>query len=160
MRLEGAREELKALFFGFEGRIRKLSFAIDPVQLMVATLAINLLSLALPLTAMQVYDRILAHRATDTLLVLAIGVILAATVECVLRVGRSMIVGLNGAHFEHEAAVKALSNILEAEPRSLGNAAPAVIAQDIAVVPEFLDTLSGLFAHVNVTFRKLFFRIR
>ncbi len=81
--------------------------------LLASSLVINALALALPMMTMQVYDRILSNRAEDTLLVLAGGVLLAALTEFILRVCRSVVVGLNGAGFEHEATTLALKRILE-----------------------------------------------
>ncbi len=111
--------------------------------LLASSLAVNTLALALPLMTMQVYDRILSNHASDTLLVLSIGVITAASIECVLRICRSMIVGLNGAHFEHEAAVRALTNVLNAEPRITARDSHAVIAQDIGAAGRLKDYYGG-----------------
>ena len=44
-------------------------FRLKKSELVTATLAINLLSLALPVMVLQVYDRILANRSDGTLVV-------------------------------------------------------------------------------------------
>ncbi len=111
--------------------------------LLASSLAVNMLALALPLMTMQVYDRILANRSEDTLLVLSLGVLIAASAECILRMCRSMVVGLNGAHFEHETAVDVLHHVLEAEPRLIGKSSPAVIAQDIGATARLRDYYGG-----------------
>ena len=110
--------------------------------LFVSSFAINTLALALPLMTMQVYDRILANRSEDTLLVLSLGVLVAASMECALRMCRSMVVGLNGANFEHETAVEVLHHVLETEPRAIG-ASPTVIAQDIGATARLRDYYGG-----------------
>ena len=46
-------------------------------ELIVATIAINLLSLALPIMVLQIYDRIMTNHSVNTLSVLAIGVCIA-----------------------------------------------------------------------------------
>lgn len=111
--------------------------------LLMSSLAVNTLALALPLMTMQVYDRILSNQAYDTLLVLSLGVIVAALSECVLRICRSMLVGKNGAAFEHEAAVRTLENVLVSEPRTLSRVAPAIIAQDIGAAARLKDYYGG-----------------
>lgn len=111
--------------------------------LLASSLAVNALALALPLMTMQVYDRVLSNRAEDTLIVLSAGVLMAAAVEFILRVGRTMVVGLNGASFEHEAAVTALGKLIESEPRAHGHASSAVLAQDIGAAARLKDYYGG-----------------
>ena len=111
--------------------------------LLASSLALNALALALPLMTMQIYDRVLTNHAEDTLLVLSVGVMIAAIVEFVLRICRSMVVGLNGAHFEHGAATTALQQLLEAEPRVHGHAPAAVLAQDIGAAARLKDYYGG-----------------
>lgn len=111
--------------------------------LLASSLAVNALALALPLMTMQVYDRVLAGHAEDTLAVLAGGVIIAAMAELVLRICRSIIVGMSGAQFEHEAATHALGALLQAEPRAHEDASGAVLAQDIGAAARLKDYYGG-----------------
>ncbi len=111
--------------------------------LLVSSLALNALALALPLMTMQIYDRVLSNHAQDTLLVLSIGVLIAACIEFTLRVCRSIIVGLNGAQFEHDAAIAALARLLDAEPRAIDDLSPSVLAQDIGAAARLKDYYGG-----------------
>jgi len=111
--------------------------------LLSASLALNALALALPLMTMQIYDRVLSNRATDTLLVLAVGVLVAASAEFILRICRSMVVGLNGAAFEHEAATLALDKTIKTEPRQLKEMTSTVLAQDIGAAARLKDYYGG-----------------
>ena len=116
--------------------------------LLASSLAVNLLALALPLMTMQIYDRVLPNRASDTLLVLTIGVSLAALAEFVLRICRSVATGLSGAGFEHDAATLALRHVLETDPKALGragigSAAPAILAQHIGAAARLKDYYGG-----------------
>ena len=60
-------------------------------DLFLATVFINVLSLALPVMLLQVYDRIIPNAASGTLALLVIGVGMALVLEAVFRVIRSYI---------------------------------------------------------------------
>jgi ATP-binding cassette subfamily B protein len=81
-------------------------------DLIVVSLVLNLLGLVLPLTLLQVYDRILPSTATDTLTALGIGIAAAVTLETVLRISRSAVTGWTSARFEHMAATRTLGSLL------------------------------------------------
>ena len=76
--------------------------------LLLCTLAINLLSLALPVMTLQVYDRILPNPGTGTLPVLVTGVCVAIFLEVLLRLSRSYVIGRAGAAYEHRMACRAV----------------------------------------------------
>ena len=65
-------------------------------ELIISTIAINLLSLALPIMVLQIYDRIMTNRSESTLLVLAIGVCLAILFAAILRIARAYTTGWTG----------------------------------------------------------------
>ncbi|MEO5328233.1 MAG: ABC transporter transmembrane domain-containing protein [Magnetococcus sp. THC-1_WYH] len=81
-------------------------------DLFLVSFMINLLGLALPLTLLQIYDRILQFQAVSTLSLLIIGVSVALLLEGVLRIGRSYIGAWLGARFEHLAACSAVERLL------------------------------------------------
>ncbi|GAB6052816.1 type I secretion system permease/ATPase [Magnetospira thiophila] len=81
-------------------------------QLILASLAINLLSLALPLALLQVYDRIIPNSSLSTLLILVVGVAVALLLELLLRIARSEITSWVGSRFEHMAGCAAFRHIL------------------------------------------------
>lgn len=59
------------------------------IQIILAVLCINILSVALPLFVMNVYDRVIPNLAYVTLWTLAVGVIIAMTLDLFLRVLRN-----------------------------------------------------------------------
>lgn len=81
-------------------------------DLALASLFINVLALAMPLTLLQVYDRIIPNTAEGTLVVLIVGVGTALLLEAVLRQGRSYVSGWMGARFEHLAGVAAVERLI------------------------------------------------
>ncbi|MBF0614509.1 MAG: ATP-binding cassette domain-containing protein [Magnetococcales bacterium] len=83
-------------------------------DLFSASLAINLLSLALPLVLIQVYDRIIPNASLPTLGVLVGGCVVAIILENLLRLVRSYISGWMATRFEHLAGCEAVDKILDA----------------------------------------------
>ena len=76
------------------------------VELMTASLLINILSLALPLVLMQVYDRIIANGARETLILLVCGCTVAVILECLLRFCREAASAWAGSRFEYSSGNK------------------------------------------------------
>ncbi|MEL6947699.1 MAG: ATP-binding cassette domain-containing protein [Pseudomonadota bacterium] len=60
-------------------------------SLILATFAINVLALSLPLATMNIFDRVISNAAFDTLWVLAIGVVLALVFDFSLRTLRASV---------------------------------------------------------------------
>jgi len=82
------------------------------VDLLLVTVLVNILALALPLTLMQVYDRILVNQAIDTLVWLIVGCVVALSLEATLRITRAFISGYMAARFEHAAGCEAVDRLL------------------------------------------------
>jgi len=98
---------------GFMHDLRALPmFMRSSIDLFLASVGINVLSLALPIVLMQVYDRIVPTHATNTLLWLVIGFLCALMLESVLRICRSTITNWMSARFEHTVAHACVSRWL------------------------------------------------
>lgn len=112
--------------------------------LIASTICINLLGLALPVMMMQVYNRILPSRSEDTLLIISIGVIIAAACDLALKMARHQIIFNNAANFEIKTSNRILNRVLNAD-RSKSSTAPATqIAQDILSVGQLKNAYSGI----------------
>ena len=81
-------------------------------DLAVASLFLNVLGLALPMSLLQVYDRILPNHSTGTMVLLMAGVLGALILESILNFGRSYITGWIGARFEHKAGCAAITRLM------------------------------------------------
>ncbi|MBF0146566.1 MAG: ATP-binding cassette domain-containing protein [Magnetococcales bacterium] len=81
-------------------------------SMMTASLAINLTAMALPITLMQVYDRILANKSTHTLIWLVFGCVVAILLEAALRLARAHISGWQAARFEHKVGMQAIHQVV------------------------------------------------
>jgi ATP-binding cassette, subfamily C, bacterial LapB len=83
--------------------------------LVTASLLINLLNLALPITLLQIYDRIIPHRATSTLTLLIIGVSIALLIELFLRIARAYLNAWSDAKLEYGLCTHAFHHLLNAQ---------------------------------------------
>lgn len=90
-------------------------FETSAASLLLATLSISILSLALPVMTLQVYDRILPNPGSGTLPVLIVGVCVAVALEAMLRLSRAYILGWSGASYEHHLSCAAMNRILRSD---------------------------------------------
>ncbi|MEM7236693.1 MAG: ABC transporter transmembrane domain-containing protein [Pseudomonadota bacterium] len=82
---------------------------------------VNLLGLVLPLSILQVYDRVIPNLADATLGAI-IGILLVTIVsDTVLRLSRQYSDGFNAAKFSHNISVDALDRILHADQRTFAS---------------------------------------
>ncbi len=61
------------------------------VLAVMASICAHLLSLALPLALLHIYDRILPNQAYGTTVILALGISVAIVLEAFLRYGRAVL---------------------------------------------------------------------
>ncbi|MGE5504342.1 MAG: peptidase domain-containing ABC transporter [Actinomycetota bacterium] len=80
----------------------------------LSSVFLNVLGLALPMSLLQVYDRILPNKSTGTMVLLMGGVLGALIIESILNFGRSWVTGWVGAKFEHKAGCTALDRLVMA----------------------------------------------
>ncbi len=85
------------------------------MEIIIASLVMNILSLALPLSLLQVYDRIIPNTSFGTLIVLVMGVLFAVSLETLLRVARGNIISWVGTKFEHRLSCAAFERVLNAQ---------------------------------------------
>lgn len=111
--------------------------------LLMCTLAINMLSLALPVMTLQVYDRILPNPGTGTLPILMTGVCLAVMLEAVLRLCRSYVIGRASATYEHRMACTAMGKVLNADLSQMGSYGIGEHLHRMASVSKLKDFYNG-----------------
>ncbi len=113
-------------------------------EALFATIAINVIGLAIPLFTMNVYDRVLPNFSLDTLTVLAIGVCLAALFDFALRLLRTHIVDGTSRRidvlFLNRIFARYLATALSKERRMVGSDANAF--RDTDVIREFHSSAS------------------
>lgn len=69
------------------------------------------MALALPITLMQIYDRILANKAVSTLIWLIVGCVSAMVLESIVKIVRSNVGAWMSARFEHQVSLGAIDKI-------------------------------------------------
>ncbi|OQW93220.1 MAG: type I secretion system permease/ATPase, partial [Beggiatoa sp. IS2] len=94
------------------------------VEVLVASLLINLFALASPLFVMNVYDRVVPNHAIETLWVLAIGVAIVLGFDLVMRSLRGYFIDMAGKKTDILLASRLFEQVLgtqrQAQPRSVG----------------------------------------
>lgn len=85
---------------------------VNGLTLVLTTVSANILSLALPIATLQIYDRVLPNHAEGTMYVLLIGVGLIIGLEVVLRLAKAYLIAYNGAAFVHSVSCSAIGHLL------------------------------------------------
>lgn len=109
-------------------------------DLAAASLFLNILGLAMPMSLLQVYDRILPNKSMGTMVLLLLGVLGALALETILTYCRSWVTGWVGARFEHRAGCEALNRLLSTSLANFereGSGAHLERMNSLATVREF-----------------------
>ena len=126
----------------------------------IASIVINLLTIASPLFVMNVYDRVVPNNAVATLWVLASGVLVVFGFDFILRTARSYFVDSAGKNADVVLASRIFAHVLgmryDARPASVG--ALAANLREFETLRE-LVTSSTLMALADLPFAALFILI-
>lgn len=109
-------------------------------MLVLASFALNVFGLALPVTLLHVYDRILPNESYGTMLLLGIGCGAAAVMEAILRVARSALTTWMGARIEHQSSATLIDRLMHMPLNSFsqqGIGTHFEVYRSIKVVREF-----------------------
>ncbi len=128
------------------------------LDIILASTALNILALALPIMILQIYDRIIPNNATDTLLLLVLGVGLALILEAFFRLGRSYITAYSGAKFDHLAGCRALSHAMGTDIVRFEKEAAGVYLHRFNSIESLKDFMSGnnLLVFIDLPFGIIF----
>jgi ATP-binding cassette subfamily C protein LapB len=109
----------------------------------MASLAMHLLALALPLALLQIYDRILPAQAYGTALFLVLGVGVAILLEAVLRYGRQVLFAGLGARYEAQLTARAIERFYQADVQAVEVRGSAVWLEAFRAIGQLRDFWSG-----------------
>lgn len=121
----------------------QISFENKRFYLVLASLAINILALALPIMTLQIYDRILVNYSLGTLKVLAFSIVIVVILELILRLSRSYVIGWAGASYEHSVACNFMRHMLAADLSKLKNHGAGKQLQQMVGIGKLRDFFSG-----------------
>lgn len=118
-------------------------YRIRAMQLIVPTVFICLLSLALPMLTLQVYDRILPNPESGTLPVLMAGVCIAITLEVCLRLARAYTLSWSGAAYEHRMACQVIDHALQSDLAALARDGSGEHLNRVTAISKLRDFHNG-----------------
>ena len=142
------------MIFSKSDILKPKGFKTSTTTLLISTLAINILSLALPIMTLQVYDRILPNPGSGTLPVLITGVCLAVFLEAMLRLSRAYMMGWAGAAYEHRLSCEAMAHVLKANPLYVSASGIGEHLHRMAAIVKLKDFYNG---YALMTFAELSF---
>ncbi len=112
-------------------------------HILVASLTSNLLSLALPIVMIQVYDRIIPNSGTATLIALAIGLGVALLADAALRFSRSVLLATFGARFEVSTHAATVRRLLDGRSTISVSDAPGVLYNKLRHIERLRSYYTG-----------------
>jgi ATP-binding cassette subfamily C protein LapB len=107
-----------------------------PAPIIVASIVSSFLGLALPLAVLQIYDRILPNQSTETLTLLTLGLFAAFTLDAVLKVLRSYLLGWNAVRSGFDAQLTAVTRLLRAPHARVEKEPPGIWVDGLEAVRE------------------------
>ncbi|HEB79142.1 MAG TPA: ATP-binding cassette domain-containing protein, partial [Rhodospirillales bacterium] len=112
-------------------------------DLVIAGILINILALALPLSLLQMYDRIIPNKSFSTLSILIIGVLMAMFLEAVVQLIRGRMTGWTGSRFEHKISCQGMAHLMGVPLRKYESEEPDVYAEELGSARQVKDFYSG-----------------
>lgn len=134
------------------------NFKIKKYEIIISSLTINILSLALPITVLQVYDRITINHSISTLQVLVVGVTVAVCLEFILRVARSFTNSWAGMIYEYTLAANAMRSYINSNPATRQYEGVGKQIQNLGAFQKLRDFYGGqvLVSLVDIPFALVF----
>lgn len=112
-------------------------------DVLFASTLINLLSLALPITILQVYDRVIPNQSSASFTWLVIGLLTALVLDAIMRVARSHLMSRSAAKYEHNLGCEAVARILRADIREVDKDAGGTHAERLNALDSLKEFYSG-----------------
>lgn len=110
-----------------------------PLSVYFGSAFVNFLGLALPLTILHVYDRVLPNQAFNTLAMLVIGLIGVVILDSVLRIGRGAIMGWRAAAFGHSKSMDAMARLMASNSGQLKSTKGSAIISQLQALSDMSE---------------------
>ena len=114
-----------------------------PIAVKFASFSVNLLALALPLSIMQVYDRVIPNHSLATLAYLFLGLTFAIAIDYALKISRSALLSWHATQFVEKVENEGVSRFLRAPNGSFERCPAAVNISRYAAAAALADYHSG-----------------
>ena len=114
-----------------------------PISVKLASFCVNLLALALPLSIMQVYDRVIPNHSLATLAYLFLGLTFAIAIDYALKISRSALLSWHATQFVEKVENEGVSRFLRAPNGSFERCPAAVNISRYAAAAALADYHSG-----------------
>jgi ATP-binding cassette, subfamily C, bacterial LapB len=139
-------------------KYRRRAFRASAAWQLLIALYLNILSLAVPIMMLQVYDRIIPHQALGTLTLLLVGVGVALAIDAALRVVRAYVTSFSAASQEHAANTAALDHLARVDLGAFSQDSSGVQMQRLAALGRLREFQSGqaLSALIDLPFASVF----
>lgn len=137
---------------------RRKAFHVSTAGQLFIALMLNILSLAVPIMMLQVYDRIIPHQSYGTLSLLTLGVLISLALDAVLRTVRSWLVGWTASSNEHVASCAALDHFNRSDLTEFEKISSGEHLQNLSALSRLREFYSGqsLTALIDLPFAFIF----
>ncbi len=127
------------------------------MQIVIAAMT-NILSLALPILMLQVYDRIIPHQSYGTLIILCAGVGVALVFDSILRTMRAWLAGRVTALQEQQVSCQAVEHLCRADLPDFQRVSTGEHLQNMTALSRLREFYSGqaLTALIDLPFVGIF----
>lgn len=112
-------------------------------DVLIASLAINLLALGLPIVILQFYDRVIPSGSMGTFLALMTGMFVVVCLDFGIKMLRSIILSWESAKFDHRASVDAMDAILHADYQTFNSKPAGYYIDRIQALEDIQEFYSG-----------------
>ena len=158
--LEGARDATAATAQPHWLRSALAGHGRSIANVVFAAVFVNLFAIAMPLFTMNVYDRVLPNKATATLWVLAIGLLLVQVFDLMLKLARASVIDYVGRKIDFHMSTSLFDRVINAglayRPASTGAFVNRIAQYEVlrdfftsSTIVMFIDVLfMGLFVYV------------
>ena len=109
----------------------------------LASLAINMLALALPLALLQIFDRVVPNKSTETLTVLFAALIISLLLDFVLKTCRIILLGQASEQMELELSDEVYRHMLYADSHAFSDVKSGTHLDRITAINQLKDYYGG-----------------
>lgn len=117
--------------------------ALGRADILIASLSINMLTLALPIVILQVYDKIIPNEALSTFALMIGGLIVVVLLDFALRSIRSYITNWESARFEHAMSRRAVAQVMRSDIQDFEKHPPGTHMDRVTAIEQLRDFHAG-----------------